>query len=239
MDEQKREEIAQLQEILKIIVPEEQAGTLASGLLKCFGRLEAVLEADADELVMIEGMTLRAAQWVSLLPALYRYCGREAYGSCPQLDALQTLGGYCRFLFAGKHFEQSSLLCMNARGKLIRTQMLQRGTLTESHLYLRQLVETALLTNASCVALTHNHPGGTMAPSSEDVQTTHLVGEAMRGIEVSLVDHIIVAGRKFLSLRQENVLPEKIWGGISAEKYFRNRSEKLTQRVEEQKGGTA
>ena len=88
-------------------------------------------------------------------------------------------------------------------------------------------------------ALTHNHPGGTMAPSSEDVQTTHLVGEAMRGIEVSLVDHIIVAGRKFLSLRQENVLPEKIWGGISAEKYFRNRSEKLTQRVEEQKGGTA
>lgn len=221
MDALKREEQRRLEEILEGILSKEQAAILSKKMMDRFGKLKSVLEADADELVMIDGVTMRIAQWITLLPALCRYCGREAFGACPQLDTVQALGGYCKTLFIGKHFEQSYLICMNGKGKLIRTQMLQRGTLTESHLYLRQLVEVALLTQASCVALTHNHPGGTMAPSSVDVVTTQRVFEAMRGIEVALVDHIIVAGNGFLSLRMDGGLPGGIWGGISRDRYLR------------------
>ena len=65
---------------------------------------------------------------------------------------------------------------------------------------IRSLIEQTVRTNASSVIIAHNHPGGVALPSPEDIETTKRIIEAMRMINVHVVDHIIVADDDYVSL---------------------------------------
>lgn len=64
------------------------------------------------------------------------------------------------------------------------------------------MFKAALLSNAYCIIVAHNHPAGTLAPSGEDIDTTKKLVEAGRLIGVPLLDHIIVAKSGFYSIRE-------------------------------------
>ena len=64
----------------------------------------------------------------------------------------------------------------------------------------RSVVETALRFNAAHVVLAHNHPNGVALPSEEDLHTTDRLYNALAGVTVHLVDHIIVADNDYVSM---------------------------------------
>ena len=63
-------------------------------------------------------------------------------------------------------------------------------------------MENALISSASAVILSHNHPSGIAVPSSEDVQTTCRVAMALNAVEIQLADHIVVADGDYVSMVQ-------------------------------------
>ena len=63
-------------------------------------------------------------------------------------------------------------------------------------------METALNYNAHSVLLSHNHPGGTCAPSPEDIASTKTLQRLLNGVGILVLDHIIVAGDRTYSMIQ-------------------------------------
>ena len=79
---------------------------------------------------------------------------------------------------------------MNAQCKPIGMYSIS-GSLSEVSAYPRVVVTYALLTNAHSVFFTHNHPGGTCAPSNEDIHSTKLLKGIFDKLQIMLLDHMI------------------------------------------------
>ena len=78
--------------------------------------------------------------------------------------------------------------------------LLATGNLNSAAVSSRSVVEIALRFNAAHVILAHNHPNGVALPSEEDLHTTDRLFNALAGVTVRLVDHIIVADNDYVSM---------------------------------------
>ena len=81
-----------------------------------------------------------------------------------------------------------------------------KGDVNAVHFPVRKIVETAVISKAVSVILTHNHPGGTLSPSREDLDATEAAKTALGTIGVRLLDHLIVSGEDYYSLRENGYL---------------------------------
>jgi DNA repair protein RadC len=86
-------------------------------------------------------------------------------------------------------------LWLDAQHRLIASEDLFRGSLSESRVYPREVVKSALSHNAAAVIIAHNHPSGISEPSTSDLHLTLRLKEALALVEVRLLDHFIVAGQ--------------------------------------------
>lgn len=84
------------------------------------------------------------------------------------------------------------LLCINNMGRVIRHERLSTGGLTSTMVDVRQLLRIALLSEATRVAVCHNHPSGSLRPSREDDAMTQRVQQACQSVDLRLLDHVII-----------------------------------------------
>lgn len=101
---------------------------------------------------------------------------------------------------AEEHFVSFHL---DARNHIIGYHLVSQGTLTASLVHPREVFKAALLSNSHTLIVAHNHPGGSLTPSDDDVQTTKQLIEAGRLLGVELLDHIIVSYRGISSIRED------------------------------------
>jgi len=81
-----------------------------------------------------------------------------------------------------------------------------RGTLTQTSVYPREVVKAALVHNAATVILAHNHPSGTVQPSSADELLTQTLKAALALIDVRVLDHFVVTNAEVLSFAKRNLM---------------------------------
>ena len=81
-------------------------------------------------------------------------------------------------------------------------EVLNHGVVNAVDISTRRLLETALKHKASAVVLAHNHPDGVAMPSREDEAFTEKTAEALRLMGIRMMDHIIVAGKNYFSMRE-------------------------------------
>ena len=93
-----------------------------------------------------------------------------------------------------------------ATRKLLSCKQLSQGSADCTALSVRQVVENALLSDASAVVLAHNHPSGVALPSENDRAVTLWVRDALNTMDIRLLDHIIVADGDFVSMNQSGYL---------------------------------
>lgn len=89
--------------------------------------------------------------------------------------------------------EHMEILFLNTQNELITCKRLFSGTVSESVIYIRTIIEQTLLFNATSIIVTHNHPGGSLIPSRADLNVTKKIQEALNHIDVKLLDHVIIS----------------------------------------------
>ena len=114
----------------------------------------------------------------------------------------RQLKAYCTNLLQDCAMEEIHLICVNAQMQIICESCISCGSLSEVNAYPRNIATVALLSNAHSVFLTHNHPGGTCAPSAEDVASTLQIQKALKLFNIYLLDHIIVTAMGSYSMAQ-------------------------------------
>ena len=92
-------------------------------------------------------------------------------------------------------------LHLDARRRLRGYQEVARGGLEEAPVDLRVLFAGVLATASPAFCLAHNHPSGSTEPSNADLALTERVRAAARLLGLELVDHLVVGGRSWTSLR--------------------------------------
>ena len=107
---------------------------------------------------------------------------------------------------SGRTYEAFYMCCLNSQNQLNYAALVHEGTINEAPVYPRIIVETALRYQANSVILAHNHPGGSLRPSSADIEVTRKISEALKTISVKVVDHIIVSGNDYYSFAENGLL---------------------------------
>lgn len=191
-----------LELLLYYAIPQRDVNPLAHSLLKHFGTLSAVLSATPAELSQVKGVGEHTACLISLVQPLARMAERDRMGERPELSNLLQIKPFCVNLLSRHDEEVLYLICLDARARLIRAVPVLEGTIDEIAVYPRKVVSAALQHNAHSVLLTHNHPSGACMPSEADEATNDLLEEALRAVDIRLLDHIIVANGESASLNQ-------------------------------------
>ena len=94
---------------------------------------------------------------------------------------------------------------LNARNQIIKTETISMGSLNASLVHPREVFAPAVGISAASVVLGHNHPSGDVTPSREDIELTRRMVQAGEIMGIEMVDHLIVASDKFLSMKEANV----------------------------------
>lgn len=113
-----------------------------------------------------------------------------------------TVKNYLKLRMAELPHEAFGVLYLDVRSKLIADEILFRGTLGHVGVYPREIVKEALKHNAHSVVIYHNHPSGDVAPSLADYNLTKMVTQALKLVDVMVVDHIIIAGMDVYSFSE-------------------------------------
>lgn len=95
---------------------------------------------------------------------------------------------------------------LNSQNRLIKTIIISKGTINSSAVYPREVVQLALKYGAKAVILAHNHPSGNLEPSQDDIDSTRKVKAALRTINTTVIDHIIVGENKYVSFAERRLL---------------------------------
>lgn len=181
---------------------------LAHELINAFGSLKGVLEARPEQLMAVKGVGEETATLISMIVPLFRQyqaCVREEQPCITNRDDAKN---YCVSLLAGWRTERFYVICLSVSGRVLGHRLISVGSLAEVSAYPRQVAETALNYNAYSVLLCHNHPGGSLRPSADDVQSTLRLKSLLGQMEIMLMDHIIVAGDAAYSMAQHGDLVE-------------------------------
>lgn len=194
-----------LELLLYYAIPRRDTNELAHRLLTRYGSLSALLQAPIEDLRRVEGVGESAAVLLKLVPA-FVYKAQRSAGQETVLNSTEKAGRYLFSCFAGERNEVIYQLCLDRKGKLLARKRLSEGGSAAAELNIRRLVENALLSSASAVILSHNHPSGIALPSREDYATTQQAQDALRTIGVELLDHIIVAEDDYVSLADSGIL---------------------------------
>ena len=195
-----------LELLLYYAIPRRDTNVTAHLLLERYGTLKAVLSAPVEDLQKVSGVGENAAILLRMVPRLVQKARLSDNGRDIVLNSTEKAGAYLLERFVGEKNEVIFQLCLDRKGKLIACKRMSDGGAAAADLNVRHLVENALLTSASAVILSHNHPSGIALPSQEDYATTRQVQEALRTIGVELADHIIVADGDFVSLADSGFL---------------------------------
>ena len=197
-----------LEILLFYSVPRADTNEIAHKLLKKFGSLSAVFDASLEELCSVDGIGVHSATLIKLMPEISSAYGIDKTKNIRQLNTIQELGAYFIPKFIGKKDEESYIVLLDNKNKIIKSELVAKGSVDAVQLSIRTIISQAINNNATSVVLAHNHPAGVALPSANDIKMTKRLFEALRLADIKLKDHIIVADDDFVSLRQSGYFAE-------------------------------
>ncbi|MBO5853377.1 MAG: JAB domain-containing protein [Bacteroidales bacterium] len=91
------------------------------------------------------------------------------------------------------------VLYLNRANQVLGYSVISQGGTSNTTVDIKMVIQTALLANASCIMLAHNHPSGNLHPSSDDNRITNRIIEAARLFDITVLDHIIITNESYYS----------------------------------------
>jgi DNA repair protein RadC len=179
---------------------------LARELLNRFGSVSAILAAEQTDLCSARGIGTARFCRLSASVELVRRALREELGRRDVLGSPSAVRDFLRLKLRDLPHEVFVGLYLDAQNRVIGEQELFRGTLTQTSVYPREVVKSALARNAAAMILAHNHPSGVAEPSHADEALTRALRQALALVDVRVLDHFVIAGNSATSFAERGLL---------------------------------
>ncbi|ATE63096.1 hypothetical protein COO09_05725 [Rhizorhabdus dicambivorans] len=183
-----------------------QSGAIIDELLDEFGTLPAILAAEPAQLHACLPQDGQIVDFLLAVRVAMLHSLRTQLGQTPILSTSEALTNYLFASMAYNTVEHLRVLFLNSTNRLLRDEVMAKGTVNQAPLYPREILKRALELGATALIVVHNHPSGDPTPCQADVKATaHLVGAA-RTLDIAVHDHLIVARTGWRSLRAEGLI---------------------------------
>lgn len=190
-----------LEWMLFCTIPRGDVNPLAHELLRAFGSLAGVLEADVNALMTVKGVGENTALFLSNYLSVYqRYLQSSRKKQKSRFTNLDEIADYFRSSFIQSRNEEFRALLLGPKLNLIREEVIARGSLRAVNADVRRLIEAGLTSKAAYIVLAHNHPSEILLPSQRDISVTMVISELLKSLEIRLLDHLIIGKDDYVSM---------------------------------------
>ena len=192
--------------LLTLATPRKDCKDAAKASLKRFKTLQGVLEASPAALCEVPGIGPKNLLGIKLIKAIAdRYLEKRLIHK----DPLNNSGELFDYLYHGireKSRECFTVLFLDAKNRVLATEILFEGTLTASSVYPREVILAALNHHAAALIFAHNHPSGDPDPSPEDISITRQLIFACRAIGITVHEHLIIGDNRYFSFADQGYI---------------------------------
>lgn len=198
-------------ELLSIIIgsgtSKATAVELGNGLLEKYNfNLGCLAKATCRELTDVNGIGIMTACRIMAAIELGRRRQVCAAMQKKDLGSATAIYEHMRPLMADLDVEEAWIILMNQNYKLIKSQRISHGGITETAVDIRIVIREAILANATILALCHNHPSNNPSPSSDDDRLTQRVKKACETMRIYFLDHLIICDGQYYSYAERGRL---------------------------------
>jgi DNA repair protein RadC len=196
-------------ELIAVLIGNGTVGcdAVATGraLLGQAGSLGRLL-ADPDHLPRVSGVgPAKRARIVAALELARRSLGEDLV-ELPRIENPADSAEYFRARLLHLPHEVFAVLFLDTRHRVLAYEELFRGTIDGASVYPREVVRACLRHRASAVIFAHNHPSGVAEPSPADQEITQVLVEALRLMDIRVLDHLVVGHGEPVSMANLGML---------------------------------
>lgn len=198
-----------LEYLLYYAVQQRDTSPLAHRILAHCGGFAGVFRTSYEDLLTIPGVTPHIALFLNTLPDVLAY-GR-AKEELQQRPVLNSVADCKRFVSSQLPLgarEQVCAVVLDNRKRVIAVRSDWYGNFNEVTIDTREITAFCLQKQAVYLLLAHTHPSGVSGPSGDDIRVTTLLRRTLAGIQVELLDHIILTDTALYSFAESNLLGE-------------------------------
>lgn len=181
-------------EVLELLlyqyIPRKDTNKLAHILLNKFGSFAGVLNAKPEQLMTINGISeVTACNLAMLKEVLVRY--RRSQARTFNLGSMDSITRYARMIATDNYCEKLVIVYLDHCTNYLFSDEFTSHSIDKVNVEIKQIVSSAMRTNAAGVILFHCHVKGTCQPSKADVDFTQQLLRALAPLDLVLLEHII------------------------------------------------
>ena len=183
----------------------ENAVSLATRLLGHFGGLAGLARATLEELADMHGIGLAKA---AELRAALELGIRLAASTDDLKPVVRNPGDAAGLVLTEMTLlseEELRTVLQDTKNQVLTIHKVYRGTVSSAPLRAAEVFREAVRRNCPGIVVVHNHPSGDPTPSQEDIHATERLREAAAILGIDLLDHLVIGGGRFVSLRQRGL----------------------------------
>lgn len=196
-------------EVLELLlfygIPYKNTNDVAHHLMKHFGSLSGVLEAEYADLVKVDGIGENTATLLQFIPELFKRYSVDKQMNGNRFRNVEEIGEYLVNTYIGSVRERVDILLFDSGMRMIAHIELSEGSFENSMLDSGRLAEIVFSHHTSGFVLAHNHPSGITEPSDVDIMMTREIYKAFIPFKKYMISHFIVAGGEY-----EDILPRAV-----------------------------
>ena len=185
-------------ELLELLLfgalPRVNTNEIAHDLIDRFSSLKEVFYASEIQLTEVKGVGKNTAIAIAAMGECVRRCSKGKIDKRKVFKSLSSIKNLAVNLLAAASEEQVYLMAFNHSRKMISCLRVARGYEASVILNLREIVNEAVKHQAAFVAIAHNHPDGSIAPSDEDIKATRMMKNSFEAVGISFIDNFVVCG---------------------------------------------
>ena len=197
-----------LEAMLFYSIPQADTKPIAKALLKEFGTLKGVFEADVSDLQKVKGVGEHTASMIHFFRLLSAEYIKMTCSQGAQMNNSKEVLRYAKADFLGIDHEQVRILCLDQKLKLLKDVLINDGGIGQVEINARKIAESAFQAKCDRIILLHNHPKSNCMPSRGDIAATRTIASSLSVIGIGIIDHIIVGMDGEYSMRESDILTD-------------------------------
>lgn len=190
-----------LEFLLTFAIPRRDVKPLAKEMIAAFDSFAGVMNASPEELARVKGVKDTTAALIAAIRNCAVRLAKNSISDAPVLADWNAVIAYCKIDMGQKKTECLRILFLDSRGRLIKDEIVQKGSVNQTPVFPREIAKRALELEASSIIMVHNHPAGDLRPSKNDVVMTKAVQNALASLDILLLDHLIVSKNGHVSFK--------------------------------------
>lgn len=194
------------EELLALVIKSGQKGNdvfqIAKDLIQKANGFNNLLSLNYEELVLIKGIKKAKALEIQAILEIAKRLSNIDTVKEKELLSPGKVYDWLKFNIGFSNLEEFLCIFLNASGKVIKSEIMFKGSKSQSIVAVDEIIRRAILLRASGIVICHNHPSGNVEPSMQDVVITDNINKACEMMSIKLIDHIIVSKNAYYSFKQ-------------------------------------